>query len=193
MGSVSQVTASVPFPNPSSGETLPSAQLTNGRLPDGRSVDITVVDGRIVSVDPAGEANDSLPEADHTTDLGGWLVLPAMAEPHAHLDKALTAELVPNPTGDLIGAIDAWVAAAGAGLITHDDTVERATAAMELLLVHGVTAVRTHVNVLGSTGARGVIAVKEAAARLDGLLDVQTVALLSTPATGPRGRRLGRR
>lgn len=184
---MSKVTASAPSSNPLSGDVTPTAQLTNGRLPDGRPVDITVADGRIVSVDPAGETNDSLLEADHTTDLGGWLVLPAMAEPHAHLDKALTAELVPNPTGDLIGAIDAWVAAASAGLITHDDTVERATAAMELLLVHGVTAVRTHINVLGSTGASGVVAVKEAAARLDGLLDVQTVALLSTPATGPEG------
>ena len=49
------------------------------------------------------------------TDLAGMLLLPAMAEPHAHLDKALTAERVPNPTGDLAGAIDAWIAAAERG------------------------------------------------------------------------------
>ena len=168
-------------------------RLTNGRLPDGRLVDITVVGGRIASVALAGRADGGSAvesggeTAVETVDLGGWLVLPAMVEPHAHLDKALTAEVVPNPSGDLLGAIDAWVAAAAAGTLTHDDTVERAVAAMELLLVHGVTAVRSHVNVLGETGAAGVLAVKEAAARFAGLLDVQTVALLGTPSTGPEG------
>ena len=183
---MSQVTASDPTPNPRTGDAS-RVRLRNGRLPDGRSIDIAITDGRIAEIVPVGA--DSAQQGDDatSTDLAGWLVLPAMTEPHAHLDKALTAELVPNPTGDLAGAIDAWVSAAGAGLITHDDTVERAAAAMELLLVHGVTAVRTHVNVLESTGARGVVAVKEAAARFDGLLDVQTVALLGTPCTGPEG------
>ena len=35
----------------------------------------------------------------------GYLLLPAFAEPHAHLDKAFLAERVDNPTGDLMGAI----------------------------------------------------------------------------------------
>ena len=46
-------------------------------------------------------------------DLGSKLVLPAMAEPHAHLDKAFTADRVPNPTGDLDGAIAAMGAVRG--------------------------------------------------------------------------------
>ncbi len=183
------MTAPSSVPSPATDEL----RLGNGRLPDGRLVDIVVADGRIASVAPAasstgGDAASSGPAGvAGGVDLGGWLVLPAMAEPHAHLDKALTAEVVPNPRGDLLGAIDAWVTAAAAGTLTHSDTVERAAAAMELLLVHGVTAVRSHVNVLGETGAAGVVAVKEAAARFDGLLDVQTVALLGTPATGPEG------
>ena len=154
--------------------------LRNARLPDGRSVDISVVDGTIASVDQAGAAPDG-------HDLGGWLLLPAMAEPHAHLDKALTAEAVPNPKGDLMGAIDAWIAAAAAGKITPEGITERAAQAMELLLVHGVTAVRTHVNVLESIGATAVRAVREAADRYDGLLDVQIVALCGSPLTGPAG------
>ena len=52
-------------------------------------------------------------------DLEGWLLMSALAEPHAHLDKALTAEEVPNPKGDLLGAIDAWIAAAEQGVFTH--------------------------------------------------------------------------
>ena len=85
--------------------------LRNARLTDGRTVDVSVADGTIATVDQAGTATDG-------HDLAGWLLLPAMAEPHAHLDKALTAEDVPNPKGDLMGAIDAWIAAAAAGFLT---------------------------------------------------------------------------
>jgi cytosine deaminase len=161
--------------------------LTDGRLSDGRAVDVTVDDrGLVASVERAGAGPP--PEAGATIhDLGGWLLLPAMAEPHAHLDKALTADLVPNPTGDLMGAIEAWVAAAGEGRITRDGIVERAATALELLLVHGVTAVRTHVNVTAGNGITALLAVQEAAARFDGLMDIQTVALTSSPMLGADG------
>lgn len=165
--------------------------LRNARLTDGRLVDVGIDDGRIATITDAGTeprptSRPATVEGE-TYDLGRWLLLPSLAEPHAHLDKALTAEKVPNPTGDLYGAIDAWVDAAGKGMFTHEDTVERAAAAMQLLLVHGVTAVRTHVNVLGQTGTRSLVAVQEAAARFAGLLDIQTVALTSSPMVGPDG------
>ena len=72
--------------------------LRDGRLPDGRRVDIEITDGLISAV-----RDSSTPPSDGTPvdELRGWLVLPALAEPHAHLDKALTAEMVPNPDGDL--------------------------------------------------------------------------------------------
>ena len=159
--------------------------LRNARLADGRNVDvrIDIGAGTIIGVAAAGStATDGGVEVD---DLGGWLLLPAMAEPHAHLDKALTADEVPNPKGDLRGAIDAWALAADAGRFTHAYTVERATKALELLLVHGVTAVRTHVNVTGSIGAVNVTALREAAASLAGLIDVEIVALTGAPMVGP--------
>lgn len=165
--------------------SAPATYLTNARLPSGETVDLRVVEGAIASIDPPGVR---LPEADAIVhDLCGWLVMAAFAEPHAHLDKALTADLIPNPTGDLLGAIDAWVSAAQAGAITHDGIVERATAAMDLLLVHGVTAVRSHVNVLAANGASAVIALREAATSFVGSLDLQIVALCGTPMTGPDG------
>ncbi len=159
--------------------------LRNGRQSDGSAVDIHLDDdGLITEVSAAG----SSPAAeDEGQDLDYWLVLPALAEPHAHLDKALSAEMVPNPRGDLGGAIDAWVGAAAAGMFTYTDTLERAARAMELLLVHGVTAVRTHVNVVGPHPTEALGAVQEAAARFQGLLDVQTVALTSSPMAGPDG------
>jgi cytosine deaminase len=158
--------------------------LRNGRLPDGRVVDVHIEAGRIFAVEDSGPEP---PEGASSEDLAGWLLLPALAEPHAHLDKALTSERVPNPTGDLMGAIDAWLSAAAAGMFTHEDTVERATAAMKLLLVHGVTAVRSHVNVAEEIGTSAVEAVVEARDRMAGLIDVEIVALTATPMTGPEG------
>jgi len=151
-------------------------------------VRIDTAEGTIAGVAAAGstEAGDE-GEVDEGEgdDLGGWLLLPAMAEPHAHLDKALTADEVPNPKGDLMGAINAWFEAAEKGRLSHERTVERATQAFELLLVHGVTAVRTHVNVTADIGVASVLAVQEAARSMEGLIDFQTVALTGWPMTGP--------
>lgn len=159
--------------------------LSNGRLADGRVVDIHVTGGRITSVEDRQAASSPLtPAADHAHDLQGWLVLPAMAEPHAHLDKALSAERVPNPAGDLMGAITAWVQATDAGEITGDDIFERSLKAMEQLLVSGVTAVRTHVDVGAHRGTMGVDALVAARAELAGLIDVQIVALTHRPMVG---------
>jgi cytosine deaminase len=161
------------------------ARITNAHLADGRTVDIDLDAGCSTAVSDANTTATQLGAAVH--DLGGWLLLPAMAEPHAHLDKALTADLVPNPAGDLRGAIDAWIQAAESGRITHDDTVDRATTALEMLLVRGVTAVRSHVNVGAGYGATSVNAVHQARSRLEGLIQVQTVGLVHSPLTGDDG------
>ena len=162
--------------------------LNNARLSDGRLVDVEISGGRIAAIDAAGSdsANDSDTGTD-VDDLAGWLLLPAMAEPHAHLDKALTAEDVPNPDGDLLGAIDAWLAAAASGLFSHQNIVERAVAAMDRLVAHGVTAVRSHANVSEHDSVSSVVALRDAGRRFDGLLDVQIVALTSFPMTGAEG------
>ena len=164
-------------------ETAPDLVLAGGCLSDGRLVDLHVVDGLVSAVFKSGT-----PVAAGTPreDLAGWLLVGAMAEPHAHLDKALTAEQVPNPRGDLMGAIDAWMTAASAGMFTPEDIADRATKALELLLANGATAVRTHVNI--GAGEEALRAVREARSRMDGLLNVQIVALTSTPITGPEGR-----
>ena len=159
--------------------------LRNARLADGRRVDVSIdgADGTISDVTDAGL--NAIDDAADVDDLDGWLLLPAMAEPHAHLDKALTADEVPNPKGDLMGAINAWFEAAEDGRLSCDRTVERATQAFEMLLVHGVTAVRTHINVTADIGISSVLAVQEAARSMEGLIDFQMVALTGWPMTGP--------
>jgi cytosine/creatinine deaminase len=167
----------------------PEIILRNGRLLDGTNVDIHLSQGRITHLIPRTTSNAQLQTvvAAIEHDLHGWLVLPAPAEPHAHLDKALTAEQVPNPEGDLLGAIRGWVAASAAGMFTHDDIRSRAQKAMELLVLNGVTAVRSHVNVVGDISTRYLRAVKEARAEMRDLLHVELVALTGSPMTGPDG------
>lgn len=155
----------------------------NARLENGKLVDLHVSDNHI---DYITELDKFSSISNDGIDLSGWLVLPGMAEPHAHLDKALTAESVPNPAGDLSGAIEAWISATARGEITYEDTVRRAAEAMRLLASKGVTAVRTHVNVI--LGSRALEAVHEAKRLVQGLIDVQIVALTINPMTGEEGK-----
>ncbi len=115
----------------------------------------------------------------------GYLLLPAPAEPHAHLDKALTADLVANPSGDLLGAIRGWVA--HRSTISKEDFIERAERAALMGLANGFTAIRTHVDLATDAGTTGVEALLEVKARLAGRVDLQLVALTGRPASGAAG------
>lgn len=141
-----------------------------------------VVTGVLSRVDEITSASAG---AGDVVDLGGRLVLPALAEPHAHLDKARTADMAPNPTGDLEGAIGAWLAAEAAGAFTHEDMVERIATELGRLLLAGVTTVRSHLNVGGGVGPRHLLAARTAADRYRGVMDVEFVALTHTPTAGP--------
>ena len=115
----------------------------------------------------------------------GYLVVPAFVEPHAHLDKAFLAERVPNPTGDLMGAILAMEAAHAS--ITFDDIVTRAERAARLMVANGVTAIRTHADVTASNGLTSARALIDVRDRLRALVDIQVVALADHPITGVAG------
>ena len=164
--------------------------LRSALLADGRVVDIVLAGASITAVTPTGTPDlgprpaPPLDESD-SMDLTGYLVLPAPVEPHAHLDKALTADLVANPDGDLLGAIGAWTAA------YPDRTVEeiagRARRAALRNLAHGCRAIRTHVDVNEQIGLRGVQALLEVKAELAPLVELQLVALMGRPLPGPAG------
>jgi cytosine deaminase len=64
----------------------------------GELVDVELAGGLITQVIPATGTRTPGDE-----DLAGQVLLPSFAEPHAHLDKALTASRAPNPDGDLLG------------------------------------------------------------------------------------------
>ena len=135
---------------------------------------------------PIGSDIDVAAALRHLSPERGWLVLPAFAEPHAHLDKAFLAERCENVTGDLMGAIDAMVAYSPQ--ITLDDIVERAERAALLMLANGTTAIRTHADVMAEKGLRNVEALLTVRERLAHLVDIEIVVLCGWPSCGEIGK-----
>ena len=126
-------------------------------------------------------------------DGNGGLLTESLVETHAHLDKAYLAELIPNPTGDLMGAITAMIA--NRHVMTVENTIERAERAVRTMARHGVTRIRTHADVTEENGLTSVEALLEVRRRTGDIVDVEIVALLGWPVTGSRGeahRRLAR-
>jgi cytosine deaminase len=152
--------------------------LSGARLASGQVVDVRLRAARIEAVGAPG----TLPPAAERLDLSGYLLLPAPAEPHAHFDTALTADRIPNPSGDLDGAIQAWLDYQGT--VARGDFVDRATQAALLGLANGSTAIRTHVGIYEPVGINAVEALLEVRERLRGLVDLQLVAL-TVQLTGP--------
>ena len=154
-------------------------RLLGATTADGRIVDVTL-DGDVVS-DVVGAVPSSSPDVapglpDGVLDLRGYLLLPAPAEPHAHLDKALSWDVIRPPMGDLGLAIASW--RAFAATTTTDEIAGRAERAALLALAHGTTAIRTHVDVLlGDDALRGVRALVGVRERLRPLMDIELVAL----------------
>jgi cytosine/creatinine deaminase len=149
----------------------PTAQLLLQNLrPWGadKTIDLAVVDGRFVA--PAPDT-----KADRVIDAEGRLAVPGFVEPHIHLDKAMiNKDVQTNVSGTLTEAIEIiWEKKR---TYTIDDIVARAGSVIESSLVHGVTWIRTHVDVDTIGGLRpleGVIAARE---KYRDLIDIQIVA-----------------
>ena len=169
--------------------------LTNATLSDGSRVDVELSRGVVSGVFPAGHFEtldrfDKLSErglshfdklSDQSLDLEGFLLLPAPAEPHAHLDKALSWDLINPPMGDLGLAISSW--RAYSTTMTVEDITERARQAALMLLRQGTTAVRSHVDVLlGDEPMRGIQALVQVREELRDLMDIELVALVPSDA-----------
>ncbi len=158
--------------------------LRGALLPDGRLVDVAISGDTVTEVAPAGTLRGSV---DGTLDLAGRLLLTAPAEPHAHLDKALSADAIRPPLGDLGAAIASW--SAHATTTTVDEIADRARTAALTMLAAGTTAVRSHVDVLSGrrsaddapapveSAVRGAQALVRVRDELAGLMDLELVAL----------------
>ncbi|MGK4581359.1 hydrolase [Kitasatospora sp. HPMI-4] len=159
----------------------PVLLLTGARLTDGRIVDVRISGDRIQAVGTSGSLGPlpALPGTPTATtgariDLGGYLLLPAPAEAHAHYDDAFSfsaALAAPPPEGPA-------------------DLVRRVTEAALTSLGYGATAQRTHVRIGDVHGLRRLEAVLRARQALSGLAELQAVAMprLLTGLAGADGR-----
>lgn len=159
--------------------------LRGGTGPDGAPLEVRT-DPRAGLIVRVGESLPPIP-GERVVDCTGMVLLEAPVEPHAHLDKALSAEAAPNPAGDLAGAVKAWRAYRPS--LTKDDLKTRARAAALELVAHGTTAIRSHVDVGDGIELRGLEALIEVREELraEGLAELQLVALISPPTTGDAG------
>ncbi|WP_051499285.1 amidohydrolase [Nocardia sp. BMG51109] len=166
--------------------TVNDLLLTGGRpwVP-GRpaaAADILIRDGRIETIGPGLSA----PDAD-TLDLAGALVFPGLVDTHCHLDKTLFgAPWTPNTGGrTLTGRI-----ANGEGRRAElgIPSAEYAGNLLGEMIRRGTAHVRSHIDIDPEIGLRGVEAVRAAAARHAGRVDVELVAfpqggLITRPGT----------
>jgi len=113
--------------------------------------------------------------------LPGFLALEAPVEPHAHLDKAFLADTGHRGGGDLDSAIEAM----GTVTLTAGDVARRAARAIDMALLHGTSAIRTHVDV---GPHRPTASIEAAAAHRPSGLDLERVALVGAPISGEAGR-----
>lgn len=123
-------------------------------------------------------------DGDVLVDCAGMVLLAAPAEPHAHLDKALSVSRAPNPAGDLSGALAAWSGYAPS--LSEEEILGRARRAAHELIAHGTTAIRSHADVSPATGIRAVRALVRLREELrtQRLAAVQVVAMALSPVTG---------
>ncbi|MBP0457847.1 amidohydrolase family protein [Streptomyces montanisoli] len=167
----------MPFsrPQPSDGDPVGAAALvlTSARLADGRTVDVRLSGGRVEAVGTAGSLDRDGARTDPgcaRIDLGGYLLMPAPVEAHAHADTALSAG-GPPPR------------------YTVEDVRRRATEAALVHLGHGATAMRSHVRVGDGFGSARLESLLLARRSMRGLCDLTTVAVprLLTGAAGAAG------
>src|SRR2546428_3123790 len=144
-------------------------------------VDIAVHNGVIAKIAPnlAGRARQAESARRRGVraaiiDCAGKLVSPTFTDIHVHLDAVLTVGQPRfNQTGTLIEGIEIW--SERKKTLTFDDVKRRATLAVKWELAHGVTRIRSHVDVCDPdlTAVKALLEVKK---EFTGLVDIQLVA-----------------
>ncbi|HEV8339028.1 MAG TPA: amidohydrolase family protein [bacterium] len=146
--------------------------LRNASLPgEPAGRDVAITGGRIAAVAPRIEGH-----GEREWPLDRRFVLPALVDPHLHLDKALSLPAT--------GAADGWdrsvaMAAALRRRVSREDLLQRGARILDRAISRGVGALRTHANVDEDIGLLGVETALELRDRYSDRIDVQVVATVS--------------
>jgi cytosine/creatinine deaminase len=151
--------------------------LRGGRDAAGAPLDLLIAGDRIAATGAAAAS-----PAARVVDLTGMVLLPAPAEAHAHLDKALLGGGA-NPEGTLSGALRAMQTMP----MSRDDILRRARRAATIARRHGFTAIRSHVDVDLAGRRPGVEALASLRHELRDVLDLQIVGLVRDCVAGTGG------
>lgn len=144
--------------------------IKQARLSDNEGLqDVGIKDGKIVAI--SGDLTD---KAVTVIEAQGRVLIPGLVESHIHLDKALIADRKPNKSGTLQEAIK--VTAALKPTFTEVDIYHRAKTALEMIISHGVTAVRTHAEFDPAQGFSGFKTIMKLKEEYRELIDMQVVA-----------------
>ncbi|KDN84572.1 amidohydrolase [Kitasatospora cheerisanensis] len=151
--------------------------LLDAALADGTRADLRIDGDRIAAITPVPPGRERTPAGPDGRNLDGALLLPALVDGHAHLDKTfLGAPWQPHrETADLRAQIasERRLRREVAELLP---VVDRAEALARRMAALGTGHVRSHVDVDPDTGLDHLHAVLEARERVRELIDVQLVA-----------------
>ena len=146
---------------------MTETRFRNARLPDGRTVDITIRDGAFAAFDAPGDGEGE--------DLGGRLVLPGLIDGHIHLDKTfLGLPWRPHRAGP---SVPHRIAAEKDGRGDLALSVEqRARNFLAREAANGTVALRSHVDIDPDSKLDHLHQVMAARDAFAGIVDVQLVA-----------------
>lgn len=102
--------------------------------------DIAIANGQIQTIAPTIDE-----PCDRTVDAQGGLVIPGLVDAHIHLDKALLLDRCPAQDGTFTEALRETLRLKQG--FTVDDIRQRARHILEGAIAHGITAMRSHVEV----------------------------------------------
>lgn len=146
---------------------MTETRFRNARLPDGRTVDITIREGSFAAFDDPTNGDGE--------DLGGKLVLPGLVDGHIHLDKTfLGLPWRPHRAGPTVPHRIAAEKAGRADLTLSVEDRAKRFLAREVSL--GTVALRSHVDIDPDSRLDHLHQVMAARDAFAGIVDVQLVA-----------------
>jgi cytosine deaminase len=151
-----------------------------GREAGQGTLDIGVKNDLIVAIEHGLPANG--PEH----DARGKLVSPGLVESHFHLDKAMTIDRVPYEPNRM-ARNHMQRTATVKHTFTPEDTYGRARATIEQCVLHGVTHMRTQVEVDPNVGLIGFDAIEQLRKDYAWAIDIQPCVFLQEGWTGVPG------